>query len=55
MAIKERQNEILNALSKVNVFSENGSILPWSSNVWKEITNELNRYKILFFKFYFIS
>lgn len=44
MSIKHRQNEILNALSLVNIFNENGTILPWSSVIWKEIIEKLNLY-----------
>lgn len=47
MAFKNRIDEILNVLSVRNVFNENGSIVPWSSTVWKDVVNELNRYLLI--------
>lgn len=44
MAVKNRKEEIINALSEVKFFSPSGSIPSWNSIIWKEISEKLNRY-----------
>jgi len=43
MSVKQRVNEIVEVLLKVNFLEQNGSILAWSLNLYKLASEELNK------------
>jgi len=43
MSVKQRVNEIVEVLLKVNFLDQNGSIPAWLSNLYKLASDELNK------------
>lgn len=43
MSVKQRVNEIVETLLKINFLDQNGSIPAWSSNLCKLASEELNK------------
>lgn len=43
MSAKERKEEIIELALKYNFIAKNGEIPPWSSSLYKDISDELNK------------
>lgn len=43
MSVKQRIDEIIEILIKINFLNPNGPIPAWSSDLYKQASNELNK------------
>jgi len=43
MSVKQRKNEIIELLIKINFLSPNGSVPAWSSDLYKLASKELSK------------